>query len=434
MIVEIEKMSYGPDAIAHLDDGKVVFVPQGVVGDVLDIEVVEDKPRMARGRIVEVVEPGAARIAPFAPELLGSLCPWEQIDYAYALEQKRAIVRDALQRVAHLDEERVEGVVAETVACEKPWGYRNKIEFACGRDPRGRLELGFHRLGTDLVEPVSSCAIANHAIERIPRKLAGSLRFALGDEASGLFRVGVRSSTITGSLEVALWTEPSSIQRPFVAKAVKDATGATSVVRVIAGTGSARRVRRLEVLGGAGFWKERVAGCSFKVTAPSFFQVNTAQAERMVELVLSGLGDVDGRFVADLYCGVGTFSVPLAKRGADVACIELAGSSVANLRENLSAAGVDADVICDDVERVLPEFEDLDAIVVDPPRAGLSKAVVEQIVAARPARLVYVSCDPQTLARDIARLEAGGARLARCTPVDMFPQTYHIECVSELAF
>lgn len=434
MIVDVEKMSYGPDAIAHLESGKVVFIPFGVPGDRLDIELTEEKPRMARGRIKEIIAPSEMRIPLYAPDLLESLAPWEAIDYSCSLEQKRMIVRDALLRVGHLDASRIEEVVAPVVACKQPWGYRNKLEFACMQNAKGKLDLGFHGYGSTCVEPVSTCPLGNDLIKESPKKLTGALRYALGDAASDLFRVGVRGSTITRSLEVALWTVPGKIERAFVAKALKDALGASSLVRIIAKKGSERRVKKLEVLSGSGLWKERIAGCTFKVSAPSFFQVNTAQAEKMVELVMEGLGEVDGKIIADLYCGVGTFSVPLAKRGADLLCIELAGSSTANLAENLASAGAQADIICDDVERVLPELRDLDAIVVDPPRAGLAKPVIERIAASGAQRLVYVSCDPQTLARDIAHFESRGAQLERCTPVDMFPQTYHIECVCELSF
>ena len=183
-------------------------------------------------------------------------------------------------------------------------------------------------------------------------------------------------------------------------------------------------------LAGKGCWEEELAGTRFLTSAPSFFQVNTAQAERLVALVQEGLELEEGDYVADLYAGGGTFSVPLAAAGADVVAVESAGSSVRDLRRNAERAGVDIEVIGGDTARELPELGDLDALVVDPPRAGLAEGVVDSIAAAAPRRVAYVSCDPATWARDVARFEAAGYRLARATPVDLFPQTYHVEVVS----
>lgn len=167
--------------------------------------------------------------------------------------------------------------------------------------------------------------------------------------------------------------------------------------------------------------------------APSFFQVNTAQAERLVEDVLEGLGGadaLDGALVADLYSGVGTFSVPLSLAGADVIAVESAGSSVRDLRRNANANDADIEVIGGDAARELPDLGELDFLVVDPPRAGLANGVVGSIAAAAPERVAYVSCDPATWARDVARFEERGYRLMRARPVDLFPQTYHVEVSS----
>ncbi|HIS39675.1 MAG TPA: class I SAM-dependent RNA methyltransferase, partial [Candidatus Aphodovivens avistercoris] len=161
--------------------------------------------------------------------------------------------------------------------------------------------------------------------------------------------------------------------------------------------------------------------------------VNTAQAEKLVAEVVEALGGergLSGAFVADLYAGAGTFSVPLAAAGAEVAAVESAGTAVRDLRRNAAANGVDVEVVGGDAARELPSFGELDALVVDPPRAGLADGVVDDIAAARPARVAYVSCNPATWARDAARFEAVGYRLVRATPVDLFPQTPHVEVVS----
>ena len=142
------------------------------------------------------------------------------------------------------------------------------------------------------------------------------------------------------------------------------------------------------------------------------------------------MGDIDGAYVADLYAGGGTFSVPLALAGADVVAIEAAGSSVRDLRQNADSNGVDIEVVGGDAAHELADLGELDALVVDPPRAGLAKSVIDDIAAAAPERIAYVSCDPATWARDVARFEGIGYRLVRAVPVDMFPQTYHVEIAS----
>ena len=428
--VSIERMSYGPAAIGRLADGKTVFVENAAPGDVVEVDVIEDRRSFARARISRIVEASPARAGILkCTEACGG-CPWAHLSYEAQLEAKRGAVVDALRRVAHLDPARADALVAPCVGSKRQWGYRNKLEMAAGADPAGRFALGFYREGThDIVSP-KSCPLANRYIERAPKALRGALRFLSVSGDLGIYRVGVRSSLRTGKTEVALWTPPSAFPRTAVAKTIQDALKASSVVRVLAEPGSARKVKKIEALEGKGVWEEKLCDARFFTAAPSFFQVNTAQAERLVELVIEGLGIEEGMYVADLYAGGGTFSIPMARLGADVVAVEVAGSSIRDLRRNADANNVEVEAICGDTAVELPELGELDALVVDPPRSGLAKGVVGHIAAAAPARVAYVSCDPQTWARDVALFEAAGYRLSRVTPVDMFPQTYHVEVAS----
>lgn len=430
--VRVERMAYGSAGVGRLASGKAVFVEGAVAGDVAEVVVTDEKPRLAFARAARIVEPSPDRaqkpLCPHALECGG--CAWSQLAYDVQLAHKRACVVDALVRNAHVERERAEELVAPCAPSKRQTGYRNKLELACGTDAAGRFTLGFHREGThDIVEP-ATCPLAVRYIERAPRALRGALRFLQGSQDLGIYRVGVRGSVRTKSVEVALWTPPSAFPRTAVAKTLVDALRATSVVRVLAEPGRARKVKKVEALEGKGLWEESLADARFFTTAPSFFQVNTAQAERLVDLVMEGLEIEQGSYVADLYAGGGTFSVPLARAGADVVAVEVAGSSVRDLRRNADANRVEVEAVCGDVARELPELGELDALVVDPPRAGLEPSVVDSIAAARPARVAYVSCDPQTWARDVERFASRGFRLARVTPVDMFPQTYHVETVS----
>ena len=321
-------------------------------------------------------------------------------------------------------------LVGSCVPSKRQWGYRNKLELSCGADGAGRLILGMRPEGGADVVSLDACPLAHRNIEGAPKALRGALRYLSGGSDLGLFRVGVRGSLRTRDVEIALWTTPGPFPRAAAAKTLASALKNTSVVRVMADPGRARKVKKVEAISGKGCWEEEVAESRLLLSAPSFAQVNTAQAEKLVELVLAGLEVEAGDYVADLYAGAGTFTLPLARAGAEVVAVESAGSSVRDLRRNAERAGADIDIIGGDAARELPELGELDALVVDPPRAGLADGVVASIAAASPRRVAYVSCDASTWARDAARFEREGYRLIRVTPVDLFPQTYHVEVVS----
>jgi 23S rRNA (uracil1939-C5)-methyltransferase len=199
------------------------------------------------------------------------------------------------------------------------------------------------------------------------------------------------------------------------------------------GPEKARRIAGVERLSGTGSWHERILDEDMRLSAPSFFQVNTKGAEKLVELVLAGLAPAEDDVAMDLYSGAGTFTLPLARRCSYVAAVESYGPAVRDLRRNLESSGLDdVDAVGGDADREFPD-EDADVIVVDPPRAGLAPHVVEQLSATGARAIAYVSCDPATLARDLARFrEAGTFEPVSVTPVDLFPQTFHVECVTIL--
>jgi 23S rRNA (uracil1939-C5)-methyltransferase len=282
------------------------------------------------------------------------------------------------------------------------------------------------------VVPVERCLLFPDAYAELPARLAGALGYALGDAGPALRRVGVRVSRVTGDVELALWMEPGSCNRPFVTKVLKDALKITSLVRVLTtGASEKRDVRKVEVLDGRGFWRERIGAERYRVSAPSFFQANTSLTKALVDQVLTDL-DARGGQVADLYCGVGTFTLPLARQAKRLYAIEAAGSAVRDLRRNLTDTDLEAQVVGGGVEQALPELGPMEAIVVDPPRGGLSPGALRAITGAAPHTLVYVSCDPATLARDLKALVAQGYHLAGATPFDLFPQTWHIETIAHL--
>jgi 23S rRNA (uracil1939-C5)-methyltransferase len=186
----------------------------------------------------------------------------------------------------------------------------------------------------------------------------------------------------------------------------------------------------VEVLSGRGHWRERLSGTEYAISAPSFFQVNSGAAEQLIQCVLESTTPDGSDRILDLYAGAGTFTLPLSALAGEVVAVESAGSAVRDLRRNLERSSRWADVIGGDAAREIRGLGHFDSIVVDPPRSGLATEVIEAISARLPRTLVYVSCDPATLARDAAALTASGAKLESVVPVDLFPQSYHIETVA----
>ena len=432
--VEIERMAYSADAVGHLPNGKTVFVPSGAPGDIVEVEITEEKRSFARAKIVSIEESSPHRVKPASPidELCGT-APWQHLEYDAQLSAKRSNVLGALTHTAGIDSDRAEQLVGECLASHRTWNYRNKLELGCGHDEQGRFTVGFHREGSDELVQANSSHLAHTAIEKAPKALQGAIRYAQGNRELSIFRIGVRHSLVTNELEIALWTKPGAFPRALFAKTLANTMKTTSIVRVLSDPGKARKIKGVETLAGRGYWRERIGDVSFSTQAPSFFQVNTAQAQKLVNTALGMLGDIDGAYVADLYAGGGTFSIPLALAGADVVAVEAAGSSVRDLRYNADSNGVDIEVVGGDAGRELRELGDLDALVVDPPRSGLEESIIGDIALASPQRIAYISCNPTTWARDIERFEKSGYRLEAATPVDMFPQTYHVEIASVLA-
>lgn len=430
----IERMSYGPDAIAHDAEGKTVFVSGAVAGDTVRALVDREEDRWSHATSAEVLAPSADRVTPACPyaAVCGG-CPWAALSYEAQAAAKRSGVVDALARVGRMGAERAETLVAPLVSPSDPWGYRNKVELAVTHEG-GRISLGMHGRGEKDVVKVKSCALLDRRHAKAVNAVAGALGYLAGSHHLELERAGIRVSLRTREVEVALWDRPGGFPRAQAAKVLDSALSPTSVVRVMQkGPAKARKIAGVERLSGAGSWGELVGDERMRVSAPSFFQVNTRGAEKLVELVLDALRPTEDEEAMDLYCGAGTFTLPLARRAGFVSAVESYGPAVRDLRRNLESAGLNnVDPIGGDAGREFPDT-DADVIVVDPPRAGLAEDVVRRL-SEQPARAIaYVSCDPATLARDLARFEAAGTFTPkRVTPVDLFPQTFHVETVTLL--
>lgn len=426
--VIIESLAQGGDGVAHLPDGRAVFVSGACPGDEASIVLTEEHPRWARATMRDVIVPSPDRIAPPCP-YFGACggCQWQHIAYPPQLAAKRQTLIDTLTRIGGLSEP----PVADAVASPAEYGYRNKVELS-PTTANGKLTLGFTHAGTNQVVPIEACMLLPGRAAGLPKALSGALRFLASRGAADILRAAIR---VAGSGEVAidLWTTGGPFPRTAASRVIAEATGAKTITRTILKGELARHdISQVEVLAGPGAWRERLDRDNYIVSAPSFFQVNTRAAALLRAGAVRAL-EPDGTMrVADLYAGVGTFTLPLCRAAGAVVAAESSRFALADLRTNLKSAGLDADVVPGDAAYAIPDLGHLDAAIIDPPRSGLSDHAMTALTRARIPRLVYVSCDPATLARDTKRLAASGYAAKHFTPYDLFPQTYHTESVARI--
>ncbi len=400
--LQLTGMAHGGAALGR-HEGQVIFVPYALPGETVRVELVDRHERYAHARLLQVLEPAPQRVAPpcayFGPDGCGG-CQWQHVAYEAQITFKAEVLTDQLVRIGRL----VDPPVLPTVADPSGWAYRNQARF----HPAAESGLGFCTTASQRVEPIDDCLILH--------PLLADLYDSLDLDLPGLVALTLRAGTATGERMMVLETEddePPALLLDIPVSCVLLLADGTAVNLI-----------------GSNQFRETVAGSTYRISAASFFQVNTVQAERLVELVLDYVQPAPGETILDGYCGVGLFTVPLAQRAGLVVAVEIEPTAVQDLLFNTDDFD-NVEVVEGTVEAALASVDErLDAAVVDPPRTGMSHEELDGLIAAGPRRIVYVSCDPATLARDGRRLAAAGYRLLRAQPVDMFPQTYHVETVS----
>ena len=435
----IDRMAYGGRGVGRVD-GYVVFVPDTAPGDRVRARLWRAKPSYAEADLVAVESPSALRTAPPCPHFgpCGG-CAWQHLGYADQLRAKESIVRESLAHLARLRDVEV-GPILEAA---DPWAYRNKMEFTFHPDGT----LGLHRRGAfDRVAPIDACLIqsaaANGAL-RVVREWAdasGLSRYDARDHTGLLRQVVIREGKRTGEMMVALVTTAPEVPgiHDLAGRLLAATPQITSVLLgVNPGPSDGLPLTAVAVIAGRPYIMEELAGLRFRIGLETFFQTNTAQAARMIEVVETLAEVGEGETVYDLYCGVGTFSLPLARRAGRVYGLEIVPPAVDAARENAALNGIwNAEFIPGDVRRVLPDLVSRAGspglLVLDPPRSGAGSRVMRQIIAARAPRIVYVSCNPTTLAPDLGELVGAGYAIQRVQPLDLFPHTHHVECVALL--
>jgi 23S rRNA (uracil1939-C5)-methyltransferase len=407
----IERLTFGADALAH-HDGEVVFVPFAAPGDTIEARVRARERGYLRAEVARLLRPGPDRVAP-ACAAFGRCggCQWQHVALAAQRDAKRAIVAEQLARIAGLRDVDVRPTLADAAGL----GHRARITLVA----EGR-RLGYHRARSHVLEEIGACPIASAAVAThldVARAWMAALRTAAE-------RVTIAEAPGGVVLVAALRRPPT----PTDVEATESLLAAHASVRgAVLGHRTARRT-----VGDPDVTVEVEPGLVLEAPADAFAQVNPA-ANRLLVASALALADVAaGARVLDLYCGAGNFTLPLARRGADVTGIERDALAVEAGRANAARLGLGARFVAGDVAAALATIDGpVDAIVLDPPRAGAADAL-PALVALRPSRIVYVSCDPATLARDCRTLAAHGYGLRAVQPVDVFPQTFHVEAVALL--
>lgn len=439
VVVAIDRLAYGGRGVGRVD-GLVVFVSGAAPGDVVRARVARARRSYAEAEAVVVEEASPERAVPRCPHFgpCGG-CIWQHVAYPAQARAKESIVRESLEHLGGM-----QGVlVRPIIAAPDPWYYRNKMEFSFHPDGM----LGLHQRGAwNRIVPIETCFLqseASVALVLAVRAFARSSGLAPYDprtHAGFLRSLLIRESRSTGDRLVGLITGPGSLPQAAVfVEAVRHAVpSVTGIVRgIVHGTSDGAPITQIEPLDGRPYLEDEVLGLRFRIGLDTFFQTNTMQAARMVEHVVMRAQPLAGRAVIDLYCGVGTFALPLARAGARVAGVELMPASIEAARFNAGLNGLDGLTFASgDVRVVLPalvaERGAPDLLVLDPPRAGAGGRVMRKIGRSGARRVIYVSCNPTTLAPDLKELLPFGYRLVDVQPFDLFPQTYHVEAVAVL--
>ncbi len=422
--------------MARTETGYVVFVRGAVPGDRVRARIGKSKRSWAEADTLELIEPSPDRVEPRAPH---PGAPWQVLPYERQLEEKQAQVRDALERIGGFADPPVEAIVP---AVDR-YRYRNKLEYSFGEDEDGELVLGFHRPGRfDLIDDVEVDILASERVDEVREAVKAWCReegLTAWDRETqtGLLRnLVVREGRRTGQVQARVVTSPGS---EFLVDELAAATPADSFLWTRAeGVAETTRGGDTRAVKGPTFLEEELSGLRFRISPDAFFQTNTEMAEVLYGAAAEFAGLTGREKVLDLFCGIGTIALVLALDAAEVWGVELVEEAVADAIQNAQLNGVDnARFFAGDVRLVMRELLEQsgtpDVLVVDPPRAGLSQKVVRRIIEADAKRIVYVSCNPTTLAPNARQLvDDGGYELRTVRPVDMFPQTPHIECVALL--
>jgi 23S rRNA (uracil1939-C5)-methyltransferase len=440
--LRVDSLAYGGSGVTR-HDGFVVFVRGGVPGDDVRARVTKVKRGFAEGVVTEVVRPSSDRVAAPCPHFgVCGGCRFQDLAYEVQVTEKERQVRDALVRIGRFPDPPLEPIVPAA----SQYGYRNKLEYSFTSTPEG-VDLGFHRAGRwDEVIGIDVCLLTTdvgNAIRVAVRDWAREEGLEPYDQEAGtgyLRHLVVREGRNTGQALVVLVTAPGErFEAGYLVDVLRRLPEVRSIHWAINDTPAEQTNLPTKLLWGEEAIEEEILGLRFRVRPSAFLQTNTEMAERLYELAREYAALTGTENVYDLYCGTGTIGLALANRAASVWGLEISEEAVACAIENAELNGIGnasffAGNVGQTIEELREEAGEPDVVVVDPPRAGLAGKALRRTGALGASRIVYVSCNPTTLASDLQVLrDEYGYQLQRCRPLDMFPHTPHVESVSTLS-
>lgn len=434
--LQITDLSHEGEGIGHYQD-RVVFVPSTVPGDEVEIRLVQVKPRYAHGLVKQITQPSPHRIRPacIVADKCGG-CQWQHVAYDLQLQIKHQLVQQSLERIGKLDLPAPEPILG----AESSLRYRNKVTYPIDLGQEGQIRMGYYQLGTHQLINLNQCPVQDERLDVFLQQIKQDLQTAgwsvynERNHTGSLRHLGLRIGRRTGEVLLTLVVhDPKLKGLPEWGQRWLDRY--PNLVGVCLNI-NPKRTNAIfgpdtQVVAGRESLREEFAGFSLWIDSTSFFQIYTEQAERLFLWIVSQLDLKGDERVMDAYCGIGTLSLPMSQQVRHVIGIESHPAAVRQARQSAQSNQIqNADFVCGKVETTLPSLPPADIVLLDPPRRGCDRAVLDTLLLRQPQRIVYISCHAATLARDLQILTAGGHyKVRQWRAADFFPQTVHVETV-----
>lgn len=443
-IIELtfEDLTHEGDGVGKVN-GYPLFVPYGLPGEKAKVKVIKVKKNFGFGKLMEIQNASPERVEPPCPVYVAcGGCQLQHMSYNMQLNMKHNQVKNVLKKIGHMENVPVH----ETLGMTDPWRYRNKIQIPVG-ERNGGLITGFYQKRSHrIIEGQESCIIQDEINDRMVgavRRIAEKLGISAYNEETGrgdLRHIMVRTGQNTNETMIVLVTRVEKL--PQMDKLIDELQETYPHIKSIVQNINKEKTnvilgRKTKVIWGSEYIYDTIGDIKFAISAKSFYQVNPSQTKQLYDKALEYANLTGEETVIDAYSGIGTISLFLARKAKKVYGVEIVPEAIADAKENARLNHIEnAEFHVGEAEKVMPWWSAQglrpDVIVVDPPRKGCGEELLEAMLTMKPKRIVYVSCNPSTLARDLRILEDGGYETKQVQPVDMFPQTNHVECVAEV--
>lgn len=412
MQAKIEGISHRGEGVARIN-GKATFIPYAIPGEEVEIEIIQENKRFSRGKLAGICTASPDRREPACPAYYDcGGCAYQHVDYAREMDLKRNMVKETLKRLGGIDTK-----VLPVIGMEEPHRYRNKVVWHTTM-VNGKMQMGFYREGSHDLIPLGGCTLIHEDMEQVQNSLAANLSHL---EIQPGTEISLRRSSWTGHMSLVI---NGKCNREALS-AWASSLLANLSVHVSQGS-------KIKTLQGEPFLEEQLCGLTFRVSPLAFLQVNHQQTEKLYQLIHQYAALSGKETVMDGFCGIGTIALTLAQYASQVVGIELYPQAVADAKQNAAINNIhNARFYAGSCEDVITRLnQPFDVVVLDPPRAGCKAQTIEAVIRTNAPRIIYVSCNPSTLARDLQLFASKGYIITEVQPVDMFPRTPHVETVA----